>query len=80
MIGIDDTPALSALVGGQRIEILALDVSGIRRSARGRMIAVSGVVGRLTAAAAGALNQAFSTTAFQEGLTIGTATVRARVR
>jgi hypothetical protein len=80
VIGIDDTPSLSALVGGQRVEILTLDVSGIRRSARGRTITVSGVVGRLTAAAAGALNQAFSTTAFQEGLTIGTATVSARTR
>jgi hypothetical protein len=80
VIGIDDSPALSALVGGRRVEILTLDVSGIRRSAGGRTVTVAGVVGRLTAAAAGALNEAFSTTAFQEGLTIGTATVRARLR
>jgi hypothetical protein len=76
-IGIDDSPALSALVGGQRVEILSLDVSGITRSVRGRTIVVQGVVARLTAAAAGALNQAFSTDAFREGLTIGTATVAA---
>ena len=79
-IGIDDSPALSALVGGDRVEILTLDVSGIRRSARGRTITVGNVVARLTAAAAGALNRAFSTDAFREGLTVGTATVSARTR
>ena len=75
-IGIDDSPALSALVGGQRVEILTLDASNVKRSARGRTVVVEGVVAKLTAAAAGALNQAFGTTAFTEGLTLGTATVR----
>ena len=74
-IGIDDSPALSALVGGQRVEILTLDVSAIETSVRGGTIVVSGVVAHLTAAAAGALNQAFDTTAFKEGLRLGTATV-----
>lgn len=77
-IGIDRSPALSALVGDRRVEILALDVSDIRREVRGRTIVVSGVVAKLTAAAAGALNQAFDTDAFKEGLTLGTATVRGR--
>jgi hypothetical protein len=77
-IGIDDTPALSALVGGQRVEILTLDVANVRRAASGRTVTVSNVVAKLTAAAANALNQAFGTTAFQEGLTLGTATVRGR--
>ena len=79
-IGIDDSPALSALVGGSRVEILTLDVSGIRRSARGRTITVENVVAHLTATAAAAQNQAFSTDAFREGLRIGTATVSARTR
>lgn len=75
-IGIDDTPTLSALVGGQRVEILTLDVANIQRSVRGNTVVVGGVVAKLTAAAAGALNQAFGTTAFTEGLTLGTATLR----
>ena len=79
-IGIDDTPALSASVGGRRVEILTLDVSAITRSAGGRTVTVGNVVAKLTSAAAGALNQAFGTTAFQEGLTVGTATVAARTR
>ena len=77
-IGIDDSPSLSALVGGQRVEILTLDVSAIETDVRGRTIVVSGVVANLTAAAAGALNQAFDTSAFKEGLKLGTATVAGR--
>src|SRR3712207_6863059 len=34
VIGIDDSPALSALVGGSRVEILRLDVSADRKSTR----------------------------------------------
>lgn len=80
-IGIDESPALSAVVnGGDRVEILTLDVANIERSVRGRTIVVSGVVASLTADAAGALNAAFGTTAFEEGLTLGSATLRARVR
>jgi hypothetical protein len=79
-IGIDDTPALSALVGGRRVEILTLDVANLRRSVRGRTVVVEGVVGRLTAAAAAALNDAFATDAFKEGLALGTASVRGRTR
>ncbi len=77
-IEIDDTPALSALVGGSRVEILTLDVGSISRSVRGRTVVVSGVVARLTATAANALNQAFETTAFKEGLTLCRATVEAQ--
>jgi hypothetical protein len=79
-IVIDDTPALTARVGGARVEILALDVSGIQRSGSGRNVVVSGVVARLTAVAAQALNQAFGTSAFTEGLVLGTATVNGRAR
>jgi hypothetical protein len=79
-IGIDESPALSARLGSDRVEILTLDVSDIERRVRGRRVTVSGVVARLTAGAAAALNQAFSTDAFQEGLVLGTATVNGRAR
>lgn len=79
-IVIDETPALSAIVGDSRVEILALDVSGIERGGSGRTVTVGGVVARLTAAAAQALNQAFGTDAFTEGLVLGTATVDGRAR
>jgi hypothetical protein len=79
-IVIDDTPALTARVGDSRVEILALDVSAIERGGSGRRITVSGAVARLTAVAAQALNQAFATDAFTEGLVLGTATVDSRAR
>jgi len=77
-IGIDDTPALSALVGEDRVDILNLDASKVKVSVGGRFVTVSGVVASLTAGAAQALNQAFSTDAFKEGLVLGTATGRGR--
>lgn len=79
-IVIDETPALTALVGGDRVEILSLDVSAIQRGGSGRQLTVSGVVARLTATAAQALNQAFATNAFTEGLVLGSATVDGRAR
>ena len=78
VVGIDETPALSALVGSNRVEILSLDVSQIRRSVDGETIVVENVVASLTPAAAIALNQLFATTAFAPGLKLGTATVRAQ--
>ena len=74
------TPKLTALLGGQRVDLLTLDVSGVQRSVEGDTIVVGNVVGKLTAGAAAALNQTFSTNAFTEGLTLGTATVRGEVR
>lgn len=74
------TPKLTALLGGQRVDLLTLDVSGVQRSVEGDTIVVGNVVAKLTAGAAAALNQAFSTNAFTEGLTLGTATVRGEVR
>ena len=76
-VGIDDTPDLTALVGGQRVSILTVDLSALKASVKGRKITLSGAALKLTAAAAGALNQAFATTAFTEGLLLGTATVQA---
>ncbi len=80
LITVDDTPALSALVGDARVEVLALDASGARRSIDGDAVTLTGVVARLTAPAAEALNAAFATTAFTEGLTLGTASVRGTAR
>jgi hypothetical protein len=79
-INVDDAPDLTALVGGQRVSILDLDLSGLEARVRGRRITLSGVRASLTGAAAGALNQAFATSAFAAGLTLGTATVAARAR
>ena len=76
-IGIDDTPELTALVGGTRVPILTVDLSALQSSVDGGTITLTGAALKLTGAAAGALNQAFGTTAFTEGLLLGTAAVRA---
>jgi hypothetical protein len=82
-IDIDASPSLSGLVGaapgtGARAELFALDLSGLKVEAGWHRIKLSGVKLTLTAGAAAALNQAFLTDAFTEGLPIGTATVKAR--
>jgi hypothetical protein len=82
-IDIDATPSLSGRVGtafgtGDRADLFDLDLSGLRVVAGKHRIALSGVTLKLTAGAAAALNGAFGTSAFTEGLVIGTATVRAR--
>ena len=79
-INVGADPDLTALVGGQRVSILNLDLSQLDASVQGRRITLAGVRATLTAAAASALNQAFSTHAFNEGLLLGTATVAARAR
>ena len=76
-IAINDAPQLSALVGGTRVPILDVDLSGLKTNLSGGTITLTGATLKLTAAAAGALNQAFGTTAFTEGLTLGSAAVRA---
>jgi hypothetical protein len=79
-INVDSDPDLTALAGGQRLSILNLDLARLDAQVSGRRITLSGVKASLTATAAGALNQVFSTDAFTEGLVIGTATVAARAR
>jgi hypothetical protein len=76
-IGIDDTPELTALVGGNRVGILTVDLSALKASVDAGKVTLSGAALKLTGAAAGALNQAFGTTAFTEGLLLGTATTEA---
>jgi hypothetical protein len=79
-IRIKQQPDLTAAVGSSRLAILNLDLSKAKIAAKGRRLRVSGVVARLTKGAADALNQAFGTSAFSEGLKLGTATVAARVK
>jgi hypothetical protein len=80
VIGIDDSPALAATVGTAAVEVASLDLAGITRAVDGRTVTVGNVVLKLTAPAAAALNAAFGTTAFAEGLVLGTATVRGEGR
>ena len=82
-IDIDASPSLSGRVGtapgtGDRADLFTLDLSGLTVDAGHHRIALSGVTLKLTAGAAAALNGAFGTSAFTEGLVIGTATVHAR--
>ena len=80
VITLDDTPTLSAKLGGQRVDILTLDLGGLTvGEGTDGTLELGGVVGRLTAGAAAALDDAFGVTAFTEGLVLGTATVDARL-
>jgi hypothetical protein len=79
-IRVDDDPDLTALVGGSRVSILSLDLTQLDAQVDGRRMTLAGARASLTAAAASALNQAFATDAFTEGLLLGTATVSARAR
>jgi hypothetical protein len=69
---------LSATVdgGSQKVAILALDLDSPDVTIEGKQVTVAGVTATLTKAAADALNAAFETEAFTEGLTLGVATVR----
>jgi hypothetical protein len=79
-INVDSDPDLTALLGGERTSILNLDLSQLEARVKGRRITLAGVRASLTAGAATALNGAFGTTAFTEGLVLGEATVSARAR
>jgi hypothetical protein len=68
-------PKLTALLGTTRFDLATLDLSAARVATSGRTVTVGPVAAKLTKAAADGLNQAFGTTAFAEGLTIGAATV-----
>jgi hypothetical protein len=80
VITLGDAPTLSAKVGGQRVDILSLDLSGLTvAEGEDGTLTLGGVKASLTAAAADALNAAFRVDAFKEGLVLGTATVRAQL-
>ena len=78
VINVDSAPDLTARVGSSRVSILDLDLSDAAISKSGRRLTIAGVKATLTKAAAEALNAAFGTDAFAEGLEIGTATVSGR--
>ena len=78
IIDVDDAPDLTARVGSSRVSILDLDLSDAEISKSGRRLTIAGVKATLTKTAADALNAAFETDAFAEGLEIGTATVSGR--
>jgi len=69
---------LTARVGNARLAILDLDLSKIEVAKKGKRLTVSGVSATLTKGAADALNGAFATDAFKQGLPIGTAVVKTR--
>jgi hypothetical protein len=79
-INVNATPDLTAQLGSARVSILSLDLSGLTEHVSGRTITLGGVVAKLTAGAAAALNHAFGTTALKAGLVVGRATVVATVR
>lgn len=79
-INVDADPDLTAMVGGQRVSILSLDLSSLEAAVKGRKISLKNVKASLTAAAANALNAAFEVNAFTEGLVLGTANVNAVAR
>jgi hypothetical protein len=78
VINVDEAPDLTARVGDARVSILDLDLSDAEISKSGRRLTIAGVKATLTKTAADALNGAFGTDAFAEGLEIGTATVSGR--
>jgi hypothetical protein len=69
---------LTARVGNARLAILDLDLSKVKVTKKGKRLTVSGVSATLTKGAADALNGAFGTDAFKQGLLIGTAVVKTR--
>jgi hypothetical protein len=79
-INVNATPDLTALLGSVRTSILSLDLSGLTEHVSGQTITLGGVVAKLTAGAAAALDKAFGTSALTGGLVVGRATVVATVR
>jgi hypothetical protein len=76
------TPQLAVAVGGAPITIADLDLSAATRSVdpSTRTISVSGASVKLTATAAGTLNQLFRGGAFRAGAEIATASLTAQAR
>lgn len=73
---------LSAYVdeAGARIPVLNLNLGKIKVEVTKKHLTVRNVKAKLTAAAAGALNSYYSTSLFQGGLKIGTATLSASIK
>ena len=71
-------PKLTALLGTTRFDLATLDLERRQDRDLRAPVTVGPVTAKLTKGAADGLNQAFGTTAFTEGLTLGTATVAAK--
>ena len=72
------TAVLTARAGDARLAILDLDLSKVEVTKKGKRLTVSGVRATLTQGAADALNGAFGTDGFKQGLLLGTAVVKTR--
>jgi hypothetical protein len=77
-VRIDRYPTLTAKVGGTRIPIIELDVSGAQVTSSAVGVQVTGVKAKLKRAAAIALNQALGTRQFYYGLVLGDVSIDAR--
>jgi hypothetical protein len=76
-----DPATLTTQIGsGDRIRLAVMDFEQAEAAVTKRRLAFTDVPLALTAEAAAALNTAFSTTAFAEGLSLGTLTTVARYR
>ena len=79
VINVDAAPDLTARVGDSpRVDPRPRPRATPKISKSGRRLTIAGVKATLTKTAADALNAAFETDAFAEGLEIGTATVSGR--
>ena len=75
---IDTTDGvLTATAGGDQIPLLAVDLTALERSDDSGTIVLEGIATSLSAEAAIALNDTFGVDIFEEGIPIGTVTVRA---
>ena len=78
-IQIDSDPDLTALLGPDRVSILDLDLSNLDAKVNKKgVVRLAGVSAGLTQGAADALNAAFGTSAFTEGLVLGTTVTKAK--
>lgn len=81
-INVDAGPDLSARINDNRFdraEIFDLDLTDLETEINGRHVTLSGVVVKLSATGAAALNATFDVDAFAEGLVIGTAETNTRI-
>jgi hypothetical protein len=75
LIRLTKKPRLTAEVGGDRMTVANLGVDHLKVSSPGRRFALSGITLQLTTSFAKRLNQAFATTVFVRGATLGAVTV-----
>jgi hypothetical protein len=72
-----ESGVLNATAGAAEIPLLALDLTGVKKSTKGEAIVASGIRGTLTPYAAAAMNSILAVNFFKEGLALGELTVTA---